>query len=125
MERKAVLAIGLDPTFADLSAFPNLTSELMRDYIDTQVETLRAAGFDAVSTWIAPGATGETAVRQALEARRFDCILIGAGLREPPEHLLLFEAIVNLARRLAPHAPVCFNTNPTDTLEAVRRWIAP
>ena len=64
-------------------------------------------------------------MREALEARRFDCVLIGAGLREPPQHLLLFEAIVNLARSLAPDAAVCFNANPADTLEAVRRRVEP
>lgn len=125
MTRKTVLAIGLDPEFADFSAFPDLTPELVRNYIDAQVEALHGAGFDAVSAWIRPGTAGTETVRRTLEAWRFDCILIGAGLRRPPEHLLLFETILNLARSLAPDAAICFNASPADTLDAVRRWIAP
>jgi hypothetical protein len=39
--------------------------------------------------------------------------------------LPLFEKILNLVHTLAPDAKICFNTNPSDTLEAVQRWIAP
>jgi hypothetical protein len=61
----------------------------------------------------------------ALRARNFDCVVIGAGLREPPERLLLFERIINLVHRLAPNASIAFNATPADTAEAVRRWITP
>jgi hypothetical protein len=52
-------------------------------------------------------------------------VLIGAGLRQPGERLLLFEKIINLIHRLAPGASICFNTAPADSADAVRRWIAP
>lgn len=58
----------------------------------------------------------------ALKSKHFDCVLIGAGLRLPPERLLLFETIINLIHRLAPRAGICFNTTPADTAEAVQRW---
>ena len=58
-----------------------------------------------------------------MREERFDCIVIGAGLREPKERLLLFEKVLNLAHRLAPDAAICFNTTPADTAEAVQRWI--
>lgn len=32
----SVLAVGLDPAFADFTKFPNLTPELIRAYIDEQ-----------------------------------------------------------------------------------------
>jgi hypothetical protein len=51
--------------------------------------------------------------------------VIGAGLREPSEHLLLFEKILNLVHRLAPNASIAFNTSPVDTADAVERWMAP
>jgi hypothetical protein len=60
---------------------------------------------------------------EALKSRDFDCVLIGAGLRQPPERLLLFERIINLIHRLAPNAAICFNTTPADTTEAVQRWM--
>ena len=61
----------------------------------------------------------------ALRDERFDCIVIGAGLREPKERLPLFETVLNLVHRLAPQATICFNTTPADTTEAVQRWVDP
>jgi hypothetical protein len=57
-------------------------------------------------------------------SRHFDCVVIGAGLREPAPRLLLFEKIINLVHSLAPQARICFNTTPADTADAVRRWIS-
>ena len=51
--------------------------------------------------------------------------MIGAGLRLPPERLLLFEEIIDLIRELVPEASICFNTNSADTAEAVLRWVKP
>ena len=59
----------------------------------------------------------------ALRARAFDCVVIGAGLREPPELLALFEKVINLVHRLTPGAAIAFNANPTDTAEAAERWL--
>ena len=55
--RKSVLALGLDPQFADFTKFPNLTPE------------------------------------------------------------------AHLVHVMAPTARLCFNTNPADSVEAVRRWV--
>jgi hypothetical protein len=71
------------------------------------------------------GETAEAVTTQALRSRRFDCVVIGAGLREPAPQLLLFERIINLVHALAPEAKICFNTTPADTAAAVQRWIAP
>ncbi|MBR0797892.1 hypothetical protein JQ615_21115 [Bradyrhizobium jicamae] len=125
MTKPSVLAIGLDPAFVDLSAFPQFTPELVRSYIDAQIEGLRTLGYDAESCLTDLGETAEAVTAAALNARRYDCIVIGAGLREPPERLLLFERILNLVHRLAPDASICFNTNPADTAAAVERWVKP
>jgi hypothetical protein len=125
MAKKTVLAIGIEPAFADLSAFPQLTPELVRNYIEAQIDRLRDLGFDVVSCLIDLGETAEAVATNALLSRRFDCVVIGAGLREPAPRLLLFERIINLVHALAPAAKICFNTTPADTAEAVRRWVAP
>ncbi|WP_439396000.1 hypothetical protein ACRQ5Q_03240 [Bradyrhizobium sp. PMVTL-01] len=122
---KRVLAIGVEPGVADYSAFPQLTPELVRDYIEAQLLRLRDRGFEVTSCLIDLDAAAEAAVTAALREQRFDCIVIGAGLREPKERLLLFEKVLNLVHRLAPEAAICFNTTPADTAEAVRRWIDP
>lgn len=123
MASTAVLAIGLDPRFADFSAMPEFTPELVRAYIDAEIARVREFGFEVETCLVAPGSAAESEVEGMLRKRSYACVVIGAGLREPPEHLLLFEKILNLAHRLAPDARIAFNSNPADTAEAVRRWI--
>jgi len=122
MAMKTVLAIGIDPAFVDVSRFPELTAELMRNYIEAELQRLRDDGYEVGPCLIDLGATAEQVTAAALASRRFDCVMIGAGLREPPEHLLLFEKILNLVHHRAPAACICFNANPADTIDAVRRW---
>jgi hypothetical protein len=120
---KKVLAIGIDPEFVDYTAMPQFSPEIFRSYVDAQIERVRGAGFDVTSCLIDLGDTAVMA--RALNSEKFDCVLIGAGLRQPGERLLLFEKVLNLVHRLAPKACICFNTNPADSVEAVERWIAP
>jgi hypothetical protein len=123
MATGTVVAIGLDPAFADFSRPPDLTPALIRHYIDQQIRALRDLGYDAESCLIDLGDTAEAVVAAALDAKRFDCVVIGAGLREPPERLVLFERVLNLVHERAPTARIAFNTNPADTADAVRRWL--
>lgn len=125
MTARAVFAIGIDPALLDFSDHPQLTSELVRSYIDAELQRLREQGYDVTSCLIDLGETAEQVAAAALASGRFDCVVIGAGLRVPPERMLLFEKVLNLVHRLAPRASICFNTTPADTAEAVRRWIDP
>jgi hypothetical protein len=119
----AVLAVGLDPAYADYSQMSALTPELIRAYIGQQTNRVRDLGFAVTDCLISPDEAGERALEAALRARSFDCVVIGAGLREPPHLQLFFERTVNAIHRLAPRANICFNTSPADTLEAVLRWM--
>ena len=123
MANKTVLAIGIDPALVDHTALPQFTSEMFRSYIDAQLERVRGLGYDVTSCLIDLGATAEAVTSEAVKSKSFDCVLIGAGLRQPGERLLLFERIINLIHRLAPNAAICFNTTPADTAEAVQRWV--
>jgi hypothetical protein len=122
---KRVLAIGVEPGNADYGAFPQLTPALVRNHIEAQLLRLRGLGYEVTSCLIDVDAAAEAAVTSALRDESFDCIVIGAGLREPKERLLLFEKVLNLVHQMAPKAAICFNTTPADTAEAVQRWIAP
>jgi hypothetical protein len=124
MAKKAVLAIGLDPAFADYSQFPDLNPAHIRHFIGMQMEHLRAMGYDAECCLIDLGDTAEAAVESALRSKTFDCIVIGAGLREMPGQLFLFEKILNVVHGLAPQARIAFNTTPADTSQAVLRWLS-
>ena len=120
MAKPSVLAIGLDPSFSRL---PDLTPDLVRHYIDVQIGKVRDLGYDVESCLIDHGETAAAVVADALASKRFDCIVIGAGLREPPERLLLFETILNLVHERAPGARIASTPTSADTVDAVRRWI--
>jgi hypothetical protein len=125
MAGKTVLAIGIDPVFADFSDRPQLSAELVRSCIDAELQRLRDQGFVVVPCLTDLGETAEHAVTAALNSENFDCVVIGAGLREPPVRLHLFETIINLIHRLAPNASICFNRNPADAAEVVARRVQP
>ena len=123
MAKKSVLAIGIDPALVDYTALPQFTPQMFRSYIDAQIERVRGMGYDVTSCLIDLGDTAEAVTAEALKSGDFDCVLIGAGLRQPPERLLLFERIINLIHRLAPTASICSTPPPADTAEAVQRWL--
>jgi hypothetical protein len=50
-------------------------------------------------------------------------VVIGAGLRLPPKSLALFETVVNIIHKAAPHAKIAFNTRPEDTADAAARQL--
>ena len=120
---KSVLAIGIDPAFADAASLGSTSPDLIRSYIAGQLEQLRKYGYEVEVCLLAPGAAAENGLAGTLAGRKFDCVLIGAGLRADPSQLRLFEKIINLVHGLAPGARICFNTQPSDSLQAVQRWI--
>ena len=69
------------------------------------------------------GKTAGAVVQSQLKQKRFDCILIGAGVRANPSNFLLFEKLINVVHEHAPQAKLCFNTLPSDTAAAVKRWL--
>ncbi len=94
-------------------------------YVIQQLDCVRDQGFAVVDCLVTTGDAGLEQEEAALEAQEFDCVMTGAGLREPPELLLLFEKVSNAAHRLAPKASICFNSSLADSADAVQRWIEP
>ena len=126
MAKKTVLAIGIEPALADYTMLPGLTPELIWNYLNVQMEQLRELGYEVVSCLIDLGETAGQVVTAALQAKQYDCIVIGAGLRLPPLRMPLFEQVINLIHTHAqPGTKICFNTTPADTVEAVQRWVRP
>ena len=127
-ERKSVVIIGLDPWLIDFSspdfaAFPGFTVEQVLVGITSAQEGLKALGYDAQHCLIDFGQTAEAVVTAELQRQEFDCVLIGAGVRAVPGNFILFEKLVNVVHEHAPNSKICFNTNPSDTLDALQRWI--
>ena len=122
------MVVGLDPALIDFShpdfaAFPDLNAARVMAGVTADQERLKAIGYDARNCLTDFGETAEAFVLAQLKERQFDCIMIGAGVRAIPTHFILFEKLINLVHEHAPNARICFNTKPTDTAEAVLRWI--
>jgi hypothetical protein len=120
-----VLLIGLDPRALDDTILPGMDKEKVSATLKAEEEKLNGLGYQAAWCLTDLGETAEAVVLERLGAKKFDCILIGAGVRSIPAHFLLFERLINLVHAHAPQAKLCFNTKPDDTVEAVRRWVLP
>jgi hypothetical protein len=125
-KEKSVLVIGLDPKLIDFSQpgyAPGMDATKVLTGLKSSEDELANLGYRAQMCLTDFGETAETVVRGLLKQKQFDCILIGAGVRANPNNFLLFEKLINVVHEHAPHAKICFNTKPTDTAEAVQRWL--
>ena len=127
-DKKSVLVIGLQPTLIDFSdpdyaAFPGLDAAKVMAGLQAAADSLTQLGYDVQTCLTDFGETAEAVVRDHLQQKRFDAVLIGAGIRTIPGNFLLFEKLINVVHAHASQAKLCFNTKPTDTAEAVQRWL--
>jgi hypothetical protein len=120
-----VMSLGLHPDVVDYSLFPGMTNEKLTNGLKAQKEYLQKVGFDVTMCLVDLGETAENVLRAALLEKRCDAVVIGAGIRTPPGHLVLFEKLLNVVHECAPQAKICFNTRPDDTAEAILRWVKP
>jgi hypothetical protein len=122
-----VLSIGLHPRLLDFSTLPDGVDEAsLTKRIERGNATLREAGFDVVLCQVGTSPdTAEQLIRDALDGTSFGLAMIGGGIRMIPDHTELFQRIVNLLHEVSPGIRLCFNTAPDNTVDALRRWIAP
>jgi len=130
MTKPSVLLIGLQPTLIDFSdpayaAFPGMTAQKVQAGLDKDVAAMNGLGYTAELCLVDFGETAEQVLWQRFVAKSYDCVLIGAGVRLIAENTPLFEKLINVAHERAGKAKLCFNTGPTDSAEAVRRWFPP
>jgi hypothetical protein len=121
------IQIGLDPevidySSADFAQFPGLSKEKLRAANAENVAGLRAAGYDVDNCLIDVGQAGADKAGKWLAAKRYDAVLIGAGVRLVAANTLLFEAIVNAAHVAQPGCRFVFNRAAVATPDDVRRW---
>jgi hypothetical protein len=91
--------------------------------LDKAADDIKRLGYDIEMCLTDAGDTAADVVRCRLREKQFDCIIIGAGIRVVAAHFLLFEKLINVVHESAPQAKICFNTTPSDSPEAVQRWI--
>ena len=125
-DKKSVLVIGLEPTLIDFSHpgyAPGMDASKVLAGLKSSEDTLTRLGYSVQMCLTDFGETAEAVVQSQLKQKRFDCILIGAGIRTVPSNFMLFEKLINVVHEHAPQAKLCFNTMPSDTAAAVKRWI--
>jgi hypothetical protein len=121
------IQIGLDPevidcSSADFAQFPGLSREKLRAANDDNLAALRAAGYHVDNCLIDFAEAGADKARQWLTAKRYDAVLIGAGVRLVAGNTLLFESIVNAAHISQPGCRFVFNRAAVPTPDDIRRW---
>jgi hypothetical protein len=128
MTKKKILLIGIDPKLIDFSIYTTTAAGWDANRVKAAAQDankrLMELGYEVQGCLVDLGETAESVVSDTLSREKFDCIMIGFGIRGLPQHTLLFEKIINTIHQKAPSSSkMCFNTNPSDTVEAALRWI--
>jgi hypothetical protein len=121
-----VLLVGYDPETVDYSnpaLPPGMTAEKISTGIMLTLKQMTDRGWHANACLIRPDDTAGPTVERHLSSESYDCVVIGAGVRLPPQGLELFEAVVNAVHRAAPASAIAFNTAPEDSAAAAARWL--
>jgi hypothetical protein len=127
MAKKKVLGIGIDPKLIDsnLAITTGWDTNRVKLAVQDANKRLTGLGYELQTCLVDLGETAESVVSETLSREKFDCIMIGAGVRLVPQQTVLFEKIINAVHQKAhPSSKICFNTNPGDTVEAVLRWVS-
>jgi len=94
---KSVLVIGLEPTLIDFSQpgyAPGMDATKVFAGLKSSEDELTRLGYRVHMCLTDFGETAEAVVHSALTQKRFECILIGAGIRPNPSNFFLFEKLV-------------------------------
>ncbi len=121
-----VLLVGFVPEtvdFSDPALPPVMTAEKVHAGIEVAMKQFAARGWEADVGFIRPDQTAGPTVERQLASKRYDCVVVGGGVRVPPRHLAIFEAVINAVHKAAPGAAIAFNTRPDDSADAAARWL--
>ena len=123
----SAIQIGLDPDVIDYSApefarFRGFSKEKLRTANDENIALLRDAGYDVDGCPIDFGETALDVVRDRISRKKYDAVLIGAGVRLVASNTRLFEAIVNLVHTQLPYCRFVFNQDAETSPDDIRRW---
>lgn len=124
MAKKKVLVIGIDPRLIDSNLATSTGWDANRVKSAAQEANMRLTelGYELQNCLVDLGETAESVVSATLLREKFDCILIGGGVRLVPQNTVMFEKLINAIHQIAPpSSKICFNTNPGDTVEAILR----
>lgn len=121
-----VLLVGLVPEavdYTDPTLPPGMSAEKVHAGIAVAMKGFADRGYEADVGMILPDETAVPTLESQLAAKKYDCVVIGGGVRLPPRHLGLFEALIHTIHRSAPDAAIAFNTRPDDSADAAARGL--
>ena len=121
-----VLLVGQEPEtvdFSDPSLPPGFDAAKIKAGIAVAMAAIEGRGWQGDACMIPPDETAGPILEQHLSGTRYDCVVIGGGLRIPPKNLLLFELLINIVHKAAPGAAIAFNMGPENTAEAAARQL--
>jgi len=123
---KTILIIGINPytiDFTNPDLPKGLTSEIVERGTKATLEKLTSMGYEAELFLIDTGASDLSKLAKHLKGKSYSGIVIGNGIRSQTSNFILFEQIINEVHANAPESKIIFNTLPTNTDEAVKRWL--
>jgi hypothetical protein len=123
-----ILLLGLVPEtvdYSDPALPPGMNAEKIHAGIAIAVKQFTDRGWESDVGYILPDESAGPTVERLLGSTKYDCVVIGGGVRIPPRNLALFEVVINAVRKAAPGAAIAFNTGPHDSADAAARWVAP
>ena len=123
----SAIQIGLDPAVVDYGSpefarFEGLSREKLQAANDDNIAALRDAGYDVDGCPVDLGELAVNVVREAITRKKYDAVLIGAGIRLISSNTELFEAIVNVVHTELPDCRFVFNKDAESTPDDIRRW---
>jgi hypothetical protein len=80
-------------------------------------------GYEAEVCFIDTGNADLNALATELRKKEYDGVVIGNGIRSLASNFILFEQVINVVHANAPNSRIIFNTLPSNTDEAVKRWV--
>jgi hypothetical protein len=122
---KKVLFVGQEPEtvdFSDPALPPGFDAAKIHAGIAVGMNQMADRGWHADLCLVRPDDSASVELKRQLTSDSYDCVVIGGGLRIPPNSLLLFEKLINVVHQAAPNAAIAFNTSPQDTANAAGRW---
>ena len=91
--------------------------------IAVAVKQFTDRGWESDVGYLLPDKSAGPTVEGLLRSTKYDCVVIGGGVRIPPRNLALFEVVINVVHKAAPGAAIAFNTRPDDSADAAARWV--
>lgn len=91
--------------------------------VQVALKQMAGRGWEADVCFVRTDQTAGHEVERQLAAKSYECVVVGAGVRLPPQRLAIFEAVINAIHKAASTAVIAFNTRPEDSADAAGRWL--